>query len=58
MKITKEQVLGIVRHLLTFVGGAVVAKGVINESQLFELSGAVATLIGSIWSVVEKTNRQ
>lgn len=58
MKMTKEQVLGVVRHLLTFVGGAVAAKGVISESQLFEISGAIVTLIGSIWSVAEKRNRQ
>ena len=55
---TKEQVLGVVRHLLTFVGGAVAAKGVISESQLFEISGTIVTLIGSIWSVAEKRNRQ
>jgi hypothetical protein len=27
MKLTKEQVLGIVRHALTFIGGIVVMKG-------------------------------
>lgn len=57
MKITKEQVLGIVRHALTFIGGAVVTKGLISESQLFEISGAIATLIGSVWSVIDKTKK-
>lgn len=55
---SKVQVLGIVRHLLTFIGGGVVAKGVISESELFEISGGLITLIGSIWSVIEKTKRE
>ena len=31
----KEEVLGIVRHLLTFIGGGVVAKGILDESQVY-----------------------
>jgi len=54
MKLTKEQLLGIVRHTLTFVGGILVMKGIIDESTYTELSGAVLTLIGGIWSVVNK----
>ena len=50
----KEEVLGIVRHLLTFIGGGVVAKGIVSDSQLFEISGAIMTIIGSIWSVADK----
>ena len=53
----KEEVLGIVRHLLTFIGGGVVAKGIVNESQLFEISGAIMTIIGSVWSVVDKRKK-
>jgi len=54
MKLTKEQLLGIVRHTLTFVGGILVMKGIIDDSTYTELSGAVLTLIGGIWSVVNK----
>lgn len=50
----KEIVFGIIRHTLTFFGGVLVLKGVIDEATLSELSGAVITLIGGIWSVVEK----
>ena len=32
MKLTKDQVMGIVRHSLTFIGGIVVAKGYIDNS--------------------------
>jgi len=54
MKLTKEQVLGIVRHTLTFVGGIVVAKGLIDETVVTEIIGGVLTLTGAIWSIVAK----
>jgi hypothetical protein len=54
MKLTKEQVLGIVRHTLTFVGGIVVMKGLIDETTVTEIIGGVVTLTGTIWSVIAK----
>ena len=54
MKLTKEQVLGIVRHTLTYVGGIVVAKGLVDESTVTEIIGGVLTLTGAIWSIVAK----
>jgi len=50
----QEKVLGIVRHAFTFIGGLVVTKGFIDESLYLELSGAILTLIGGIWSVLSK----
>jgi len=49
MKLTKEQVLGIVRHTLTFVGGIVVMKGLVDEATVTEIIGGVMTLTGTIW---------
>jgi len=46
--------LGIVRHSLTFIGGILVMKGVVDDALLNELVGGVITLAGTIWSVVEK----
>jgi hypothetical protein len=54
MKLTKEQVLGIVRHTLTFVGGIVVMKGLVDEAVVTEIIGGVMTLTGTIWSVIAK----
>ena len=54
MKLTKEQLLGIVRHGLTFVGGLLVKKGIVDEAILSEISGAVITLTGAIWSIINK----
>lgn len=50
----KEQILGILRHTLTFLGGLVVMKGYLDETMLTEIVGGAITLIGSIWSVIEK----
>jgi len=54
MKLTQQQVLGIVRHILTFGGGILVTKGVLDEGMVAEISGAVITLIGAVWSIIEK----
>jgi hypothetical protein len=50
----KEQVLGLIRHALTFVGGIVIAKGYIDEALTVEIIGGVMTLVGAIWSVASK----
>jgi len=52
----KEKVLGIVRHLLTFAGGVLITQGVIDDAVFTELFGAAMTLIGGIWSVVDKNS--
>ena len=54
MKLTKEQILGIVRHALTFIGGIVVMKGLVDETLVTELIGGAMTLPGAIWSVIDK----
>lgn len=54
MKLTKEQILGIVRHALTFVGGIVVMKGLIDETLVTEIIGGALTLTGAIWSIIDK----
>ena len=50
----KEQVLGVLRHSLTFLGGLLVAKGLVDDAIVSELSGALITLIGGLWSVLIK----
>ena len=48
----KEQVLGIVRHVLTFGGGWLVAKGILDEGTVLEIVGAVITILGAVWSFI------
>jgi len=53
---TKEMVLGFVRHLLTFGGGYVAAKGIADQALVNEAIGAVMTLIGIAWSIKDKAS--
>lgn len=50
----KETVLGVIRHILTFVGGYMVAKGIIDEAASVELIGGLVTVIGAVWSIFSK----
>lgn len=50
----KEQVIGIVRHSLTFIGGLLIMKGIVDEATSSEVIGGIITLVGTIWSIVEK----
>jgi hypothetical protein len=50
----KEKSLGIIRHALTFLGGVLVTQGVLDDAMFTELFGAAMTLIGGIWSVIDK----
>jgi len=57
MKLTKEQIMGIIRHALTFVGGIVVMKGLIDEAVITEIIGGAMTLTGAIWSIINKKGK-
>jgi hypothetical protein len=52
----KAAVLGIVRHVLTFAGGYIAAKGIADQALVNEAIGAVMTLIGIAWSIKDKTS--
>ena len=54
MNFTKEQVLGVIRHVLTFAGGILVMRGYVENGLYEELTGAFVTLVGGIWSVIAK----
>jgi hypothetical protein len=54
MKLTKDQLLGIVRHSLTFIGGILIMKGLVDEALFTEISGGVLTLTGAVWSIINK----
>jgi uncharacterized membrane protein len=50
----KEQISGIIRHTLTFVGGLLVMKGLVDESTLEALVSGLITITGLVWSILEK----
>ena len=55
---TQDTVLnGIVRHVLTAVGGALVTKWVMGETELEMAIGAGITIAGVIWSALAKKKK-
>ena len=51
---TPEIIGGIVRAILSAVGGFVLAKGYVDAESWMAISGAVVTLAVAVWSVVAK----
>lgn len=49
-----DKVSGLLRHVLTFLGGYLVTQGVIDEAILAEVVGAIITLTGFVWSWTTK----
>jgi hypothetical protein len=50
----KDKILGIIRHALTFLGGIIVSYGMVEEAMAQELIGGIFTVVGLIWSVIDK----
>jgi hypothetical protein len=51
----KEQKLGVIRHVLTFAGGILLAKGLVDESLLTDMVASIMVLIGGVWSIASKS---
>jgi hypothetical protein len=52
--INSDEFDGLVRHILTTVGGMTLVTGHMDPSQWQTIAGAVATLLGVAWSVANK----
>ncbi len=48
----RDQILGIVRHIMSGVGTVLVTKGIIDAGNLEIAVGAVVALAGVAWSVL------
>jgi hypothetical protein len=51
---TSAIVQGLVRHLITAVGGAFLLKYGLDGSGVDAIAGAIATVAGTLWSVRDK----
>ncbi len=49
-----EIVAGIIRHALTALGGIMVGAGYVTSDDWTAIAGALAVLIGVVWSVISK----
>ena len=47
-------IAGLIRHIITILGGGLVAKGHIDETGIETVAGAIAVIIGMAWSVWSK----
>lgn len=47
-------ILGVVRHVLTGLGGFAVASGWATDGMITELVGGIVTVAGVIWSIFDK----
>lgn len=52
---TQDQVGGVVRALLTALGGYFVGQGLVDANTVAIIAGSAATLAGAAWSIY--TNR-
>jgi hypothetical protein len=53
-----DEIEGILRHVLTSLGGALVAQGVISNGQLTDVVGAICVLGGVGWSLWQKRKQR
>ncbi len=50
----QSAVIALIRHLLTFIGGTLVAKGILDSAALTELIGALISILSVTWMAVSK----
>lgn len=50
----QDQILGIIRHALTFVGGVLVIKGFQSEGATQEVIGGIMAAVSLVWSYLTK----
>lgn len=51
---TKEQMMGIIRHVLTAGGGYFTATGLVAQDEVTTIVSGLVGLVGLIWSIVAK----
>lgn len=52
-----DKILGIIRHVLTFGGGYLVAKGYVDEASVQDIIGGVVAIVGAVWSIAAKSDK-
>ena len=55
--ITQDQILAIVRHLLTMVGGVLMMHATVDAATWELISGAVIGIAGIAWSIYDKNKK-
>ena len=50
----QSAIIALLRHLLTFIGGTLVAKGLLDATALTEIIGAIISILSVTWMAVSK----
>jgi hypothetical protein len=53
---TTDIILGLIRHVLTIIGGYYVARGKIDQDTANTAIGSISALIGIGWSIQHKVS--
>ena len=53
MRKKKKLLLALIRHILTFLGGALVVND-IDSGLVHEAVGGILTTVGAVWSISDK----
>lgn len=56
-RMNRDTTLGILRHFLTIAGGSLATNGTVSADEMQQAIGAILTLVGIIWSILEKRQR-
>lgn len=51
---SKEMILGVVRHVLTGAGVYITARGMADQTIVNEAIGGIMTLVSVVWSIAAK----
>lgn len=52
---TKAQIISLVQHILSAVGGVIVAHGVASSSIVSEISGTILAVVSLVYSIKDKS---
>ena len=56
LPLMQSAIIALLRHLLTFIGGTLVAKGLLDATALTEIIGAIISIVSVSWMAVSKYN--
>ena len=54
LPLMQSAVIALLRHLLTFIGGTLVAKGILDSAALTEIIGAIISILSVGWMAISK----
>lgn len=54
LNLMQSAIIALLRHILTFIGGTIVAKGLVSEEVMLELVGGLLTLLSTGWMFISK----